>query len=405
MATTPSLSPSPSMGVGPPPGTIKLEDLHLPLFEEPSQTPEPTQTPEEADKVPTSPKPGKKRKSWGQKLPEPKTNLPPRKRAKTQDEKEQRRIERIKRNRLAAHNSRERKRVEVEELQQKNDALEEQVRSMQETMARMTEELAGLRSRVLRSPSAHPKVEPPSSLANLGRKPPTIGPYQAMSPPESTLGSFDIPSEASTQPSTPFVNNLIDVASTEPVQTQHSAAMLWDLQCQSGSGRRQTWNQHQLQWLIAYLIAFNLQLLIKSVSSISSTFLPTIRSNSLTAMTPHRGTPSLRTVSATMTCSSTRLRILSTCRPSLAQRLSQLLATSMAMRLITSSRMLEHFHGAGASSRFGTRTTGTQSRRLQAKSLLPRRRSRRPGGSLTEEYKRLVTAFDYPIRSSLTRRE
>ena len=58
----------------------------------------------------------KKRKSWGQELPEPTTNLPPRKRAKTDDEKEQRRIERIKRNRAAAHNSRERKRQETEVL-------------------------------------------------------------------------------------------------------------------------------------------------------------------------------------------------------------------------------------------------------------------------------------------------
>jgi transcriptional activator HAC1 len=61
-------------------------------------------------------KPAKKRKSWGQELPEPKTTLPPRKRAKTDDEKEQRRIERIKRNRAAAHNSRERKRQEAENL-------------------------------------------------------------------------------------------------------------------------------------------------------------------------------------------------------------------------------------------------------------------------------------------------
>lgn len=61
-------------------------------------------------------KPAKKRKSWGQELPEPKTALPPRKRAKTDDEKEQRRIERIKRNRAAAHNSRERKRQEAENL-------------------------------------------------------------------------------------------------------------------------------------------------------------------------------------------------------------------------------------------------------------------------------------------------
>lgn len=61
-------------------------------------------------------RPAKKRKSWGQELPEPKTTLPPRKRAKTDDEKEQRRIERIKRNRAAAHNSRERKRQETETL-------------------------------------------------------------------------------------------------------------------------------------------------------------------------------------------------------------------------------------------------------------------------------------------------
>ncbi|KAI9683070.1 MAG: hypothetical protein M1829_005861 [Trizodia sp. TS-e1964] len=61
-------------------------------------------------------KPAKKRKSWGQELPIPKTNLPPRKRAKTDDEKEQRRIERVLRNRAAAQSSRERKRLEVEGL-------------------------------------------------------------------------------------------------------------------------------------------------------------------------------------------------------------------------------------------------------------------------------------------------
>ena len=61
-------------------------------------------------------KPANKRKSWGQQLPEPSTSLPPRKRAKTDGEKEQRRIERIKRNRAAAHNSRERKRQETDTL-------------------------------------------------------------------------------------------------------------------------------------------------------------------------------------------------------------------------------------------------------------------------------------------------
>ncbi len=87
-------------------------------------------------------KPVKKRKSWGQQLPEPKTNLPPRfahltvgilispiltcnrKRAKTEDEKEQRRVERVLRNRRAAQSSRERKRQEVEALEGEKRAIE-----------------------------------------------------------------------------------------------------------------------------------------------------------------------------------------------------------------------------------------------------------------------------------------
>lgn len=46
-----------------------------------------------------------------------KTTLPPRKRARTQEEKEQRRVERILRNRRAAHASREKKRRHVEFLE------------------------------------------------------------------------------------------------------------------------------------------------------------------------------------------------------------------------------------------------------------------------------------------------
>lgn len=46
-----------------------------------------------------------------------KSSLPPRKRAKTEEEKEQRRVERILRNRRAAHASREKKRKHVEYLE------------------------------------------------------------------------------------------------------------------------------------------------------------------------------------------------------------------------------------------------------------------------------------------------
>lgn len=97
---------------------LRMEDLDTQ-----STSPEPSTFDDGCSTSQSSPPPvivqsrqAKKRKSWGQELPEPKTSLPPRKRAKTDDEKEQRRIERIKRNRAAAHNSRERKRQETEGL-------------------------------------------------------------------------------------------------------------------------------------------------------------------------------------------------------------------------------------------------------------------------------------------------
>ncbi|KAK5169434.1 transcription factor that binds to CRE motif [Saxophila tyrrhenica] len=93
---------------------LKLEDVHA---SSPSTSTTTTSHPQGSpDPIVVHSKPAKKRKSWGQQLPEPTTTLPPRKRAKTEDEKEQRRIERIKRNRAAAHNSRERKRRETDTL-------------------------------------------------------------------------------------------------------------------------------------------------------------------------------------------------------------------------------------------------------------------------------------------------
>ncbi|KAG8356314.1 Transcriptional activator hac1 [Fusarium venenatum] len=87
----------------------------------------------------------KKRKSWGQVLPEPKTNLPPRKRAKTEDEKEQRRVERVLRNRRAAQSSRERKRQEVEALEKRNEELEQAVMAAEQANAKLMMELEQIR--------------------------------------------------------------------------------------------------------------------------------------------------------------------------------------------------------------------------------------------------------------------
>lgn len=91
-------------------------------------------------------KPTKKRKSWGQVLPEPKTNLPPRKRAKTEDEKEQRRVERVLRNRRAAQSSRERKRLEVEALEQRNKQLEQKLAQSQDIIMSLFEKIEKMRT-------------------------------------------------------------------------------------------------------------------------------------------------------------------------------------------------------------------------------------------------------------------
>ncbi|KAI8233209.1 Transcriptional activator hac1 [Colletotrichum sp. SAR 10_99] len=100
----------------------------------------PISTPD-TDSPSTEKKPVKKRKSWGQVLPEPKTNLPPRKRAKTEDEKEQRRVERVLRNRRAAQSSRERKRLEVEALERRNKELEAALSNVTKANQLLVEEL------------------------------------------------------------------------------------------------------------------------------------------------------------------------------------------------------------------------------------------------------------------------
>ncbi|KAI7535968.1 hypothetical protein KC331_g11730, partial [Hortaea werneckii] len=75
---------------------LKMEDLHSSASPSPSFDPQDASPAPDASQASPAPvivqsKPAKKRKSWGQELPEPKTHLPPRKRAKTDDEKEQRR--------------------------------------------------------------------------------------------------------------------------------------------------------------------------------------------------------------------------------------------------------------------------------------------------------------------------
>ncbi|KMU90453.1 transcriptional activator hac1 [Coccidioides immitis H538.4] len=146
----------PQLTISPAETTLKLDDL----------APEPKEQPPK----PEEKKPVKKRKSWGQELPIPKTNLPPRKRAKTEDEKEQRRIERVLRNRAAAQISRERKRLEIEKLETEKAKMEQQNRFLLQRLAqmeaennRLSQQVAKLSTEIRSSRGASPQsVSAPS---------------------------------------------------------------------------------------------------------------------------------------------------------------------------------------------------------------------------------------------------
>jgi len=216
---------------------LKLEDIHSSSLSPPesSYDDEP-----QREIINVQSKPAKKRKSWGQELPEPKTTLPPRKRAKTDDEKEQRRIERIKRNRAAAHNSRERKRQETDRLAV--------------ALARANAEIAAYRR--LHGPLPADVTLPevnlitedvstpaPSLMESRGSVDTTASPA---SPDESIFDSppttikeepvemnfpAHYPPAFHSPPSKSAPLSLLD-------PTQHSAAMLCDLQCRSSECSR-----------------------------------------------------------------------------------------------------------------------------------------------------------------------
>ncbi|RAR05115.1 transcriptional activator hac1 protein [Stemphylium lycopersici] len=224
--------PPPSLASPPASDTMMPTTIKMEMIENLDSSPSPAHDSSASSEPPQTPapeangsKPVKKRKSWGQVLPEPKTSLPPRKRAKTEDEKEQRRIERVKRNRLAAHNSRERKRQEYEVLQTEKDELEANMQAYKEKMAQMEAELRYFRSKY--------PGEAPQATFDLSTPPrdsfDTICPAQIPTsfPSPESMDSMDSPRDSSCQPETPPSSF---EASPEFDSTQYSAAVLCDLQ-------------------------------------------------------------------------------------------------------------------------------------------------------------------------------
>ncbi|KAJ5770857.1 Basic leucine zipper [Penicillium nucicola] len=174
-------------------------------------------------------KPAKKRKSWGQELPTPKTNLPPRKRAKTDDEKEQRRIERVLRNRAAAQTSRERKRLEMEKLEtekirmeQQNQFLIQRLSQMETENNRLSQQVAQLSAEVRGSRSATPKASSPAIES------PTLTPTLfKQEGDELPMERIPFPTPSVTDYSPTLKPSTLAEASDA---TQHPAAVLCDLQ-------------------------------------------------------------------------------------------------------------------------------------------------------------------------------
>ncbi|KAK0655099.1 hypothetical protein B0T16DRAFT_363504 [Cercophora newfieldiana] len=235
-------------------------------------------------------KPTKKRKSWGQVLPEPKTNLPPRKRAKTEDEKEQRRVERVLRNRRAAQSSRERKRQEVEGLEQRNKQLEEQLRQAQQANMALMNQLSKFQR------TAGVMARAPTSFDALRPSPLTLSQELFSSQDGHGLSADNaafeqlltgLPTNTTVNPASlsptltpvPEVNDedepatiatsFADAASmvnTSPDATQHPAEMLCQgLQCRSAEVPQ--WLAASQQWQPALAL---LQFLLISTSTMAT---------------------------------------------------------------------------------------------------------------------------------------
>ncbi|KAG0137727.1 hypothetical protein HOY82DRAFT_597555 [Tuber indicum] len=165
------------------------------------QSPESSQI-ERAQEDVVSPAVKKKRKSWGQELPIPTTNLPPRqvfsKRAKTDEEKEQRRIERILRNRAAAQSSRERKQKEVEAIDKERQRLAECDADMRVRLAEVEESNRSLRhqlgemQQILKRYEEHMQVAACDVAVNsIGEPAGTSGPTIFFGAPEPSVNGVD----------------------------------------------------------------------------------------------------------------------------------------------------------------------------------------------------------------------
>ena len=281
------------------------------------------------------------------------------KRAKTDDEKEQRRIERVLRNRQAAQSSRERKRQEVEKLEgerdvinQQNVLLRQRLLKVEEEKFKLQQELGEMRALVAKHTGGEltPSATPSPLLRSAVFDEQAIKQELDELPLLPTRNAID---PLRTLAPTPAPLDLADATPSLDL-TQHPAAMLCrDLQCQSTEtsppaspqppSAAQPAPETLLPFLMAHSIAFSTvttplcQLLasLKKGSRLrTKTITPTLFTLILwlisTPPSPHRPTP---TAAATRTT-----RTPSTFSPSMAP--SSTFRTSLLRRFLACSPAL-----------------------------------------------------------------
>ncbi|KAK1596997.1 transcriptional activator hac1 [Colletotrichum navitas] len=254
-----------------------------------SASPSTTPAPPGTGSVSPEKKQTKKRKSWGQVLPEPKTNLPPRKRAKTEDEKEQRRVERVLRNRRAAQSSRERKRLEVEALERRNKELESALQNVTKANQLLVEELNKFRrDSGMLTRSSSPLDPLNSNSVTLSQElfssqdghQPSVAETKSLvdnlmtsSQPNATVNPASLSPELSPIPESTKTNVAeqqtaeTSIAKSTSDLTQRPAAMLCDLQCHLSEELPQSWlaSQTPLHPTLAFYLQLQMLLLGSAV--------------------------------------------------------------------------------------------------------------------------------------------
>lgn len=177
----------------------------------------------------------KKRKAWGQPVPEIVQILPPRKRAKTAEEKEQRKNERILRNRRAADKSRQRQKAQQANLEQQNKDLIAENAQLKELLAK-----AGLLSEFTFVPPPADEQdqntcdETPLSPSTIKEEHPTQTqqePTLSQPTPPPSLHSHS-PSLAPQLDLEPHNSEVTSPMFETTGMTQYPAVVLCDLQCQ-----------------------------------------------------------------------------------------------------------------------------------------------------------------------------